>query len=76
MLTTALPLALVLAFARVFGKGGFFSFSHSLEGGARVAGRARGIGTHGYGPTEEAGDCRAGNHCFGWFHGLTFFVCG
>ena len=38
-------------------------------------GRARGICTHGERPSEEAGNSRTGNHCFGWFHGLTFFLC-
>ena len=40
-----------------------------------MAGRARGIGTHGQRPTEKAGNRGASNYCFGWFHVLTFFVC-
>jgi len=47
ILATALALAVVLSFARVFGKGSFFSVSHSLEGNARMVGRARGVGTRG-----------------------------
>lgn len=39
-----------------------------------MAGRARGICTHGERASEEAGNSRAGNHRFGWFHELTFFL--
>src|SRR5271169_648760 len=40
-----------------------------------MAGRARGIGTHGQRPTEKAGNRGASNYCFGWFHVLILFVC-
>jgi hypothetical protein len=46
VLATAQALAIVVAFARVFWKWGFFSVSHSLERNARMAGRARGVGSH------------------------------
>src|SRR5208282_3718592 len=46
-----------------------------MEGDARMAGRARGIGTHGQRPTEKAGNRGASNYCFGWFHVLVLFVC-
>ena len=40
-----------------------------------MAGRARGIGTHGQRPAEKAGNRGASNYCFGWFHVLILFVC-
>jgi hypothetical protein len=40
-----------------------------------MAGRARGIGTHGQRPAEKAGNRGASNYCFGWFHVFTLFVC-
>ena len=46
-LATALTLTIVLAFARVFT---LFGVSHRLERDARIAQRARGIGTHSDGP--------------------------
>jgi len=68
----ALPLTIVLTFARVFT---LFSVSYGLEGDARIAQRARGIGTHSDGPGQEAGNGGAGNYCFGWsYHLLTFFL--
>ena len=49
MLATALALAVVLTFARVF-RQRILSVSHRLEGDARMAGCARGIGTEGHRP--------------------------
>src|SRR5258707_9099621 len=46
-LAAALTLTIVLAFARVFT---LFGISHGLEGDARIAQSARGIGTHSDGP--------------------------
>ena len=40
-----------------------------------MAGRARGIGTHGQRPAKKAGNRGASNYCFGWFHVLILFVC-
>ena len=47
-LAAALALTIVLAFTRVFT---LFGISHGLEGDARIAQRARGIGTHSDGPS-------------------------
>jgi hypothetical protein len=47
-LAPALPLTLVLTFARMFA---LFSVSHSLEGDACMAGRACSVGTYGEGPS-------------------------
>src|SRR5260221_8232565 len=67
----ALPLTIVLTFARVFT---LFSVSYGLEGDARIAQRARGIGTHSDGPGQEAGNGGAGNYCFGWSYHLWLFA--
>jgi hypothetical protein len=71
-LAAALTLALVLAFACVFA---LFSISHRLEGDACMAGGARCIGTHGQGPSQEAGNSRPGDYGLGWFNHVLAFVC-
>jgi hypothetical protein len=65
---TALALTVVLAFARVLGKGLLFGVSHGLEGDARTVRCARGVGSRGEGSGQKPGDSRAGNHCLGWVH--------
>jgi hypothetical protein len=35
---------------------------------------ARGVGTNGEGPSYQAGDSRANNHCFGWFNHVPTFL--
>ena len=68
----ALTLALVLAFACVFA---FFSISHRLEGDPSMARCARCIGTHGEGPSQEAGNRRPSDYGLGWFNHVITFLC-
>jgi hypothetical protein len=66
--TTTLALTLVLAFAPVLA---LFRVSHRLQRAAGFLG-VRLKGTNPEGSRQKAGNCRAGYHCFGWFHVLTF----
>jgi hypothetical protein len=67
-LATALTLALVLAFASVFA---LFSIGHCLQrhAGFCTSG-ARGVCTYREGSCQKAGNCCAGDHCFGWSNHL------
>jgi hypothetical protein len=71
-LAAALALTIVLAFASVFA---LFSISHRLEGDACMARRARCIGTHGEGPSEEAGNRRPSDYGPRWFNHVLTFLC-
>src|SRR5215469_4531469 len=67
-LAAALAFTLVLAFASVFA---LFSVGHCLQrhAGFCTSG-ARGVCTYREGSCQKAGDCCAGNHCFGWSNHL------
>jgi hypothetical protein len=66
--TATLALTLVLAFAPVLA---LFRVRHRLQRDAGFLGVRVG-GTHPERSRQKAGNCRAGYHCFGWFHVLTF----
>src|SRR5215470_62200 len=72
VLATALALTVVQTFACVFGQRLFF-LSHGLEGDARIVRRARGVGSHGGGASQQPGNCGASDDCFRRFHVLILF---